>query len=146
MAQCKCKVFIEKVSEELAHPEVWPAAVDEQQALEVAELGEGVVAGQHRLHALLAADAHADVGRWNGEQSTSGFRYVATEQSILRSNRTEHVRVTLIMATVMCNEMAIVMCNEIMIVFVLRCQSTSVSLIMAIVMCNEIYNCFHFEM
>ena len=37
--------------------------INQQEALQVAELGEGVVAGQHGLHALLARDPHPDVGR-----------------------------------------------------------------------------------
>ena len=57
------EVLVEKVAEELAHAQVGPAAVHQQEALQVAELGEGVVAGQHGLHALLAGDPHPDVGR-----------------------------------------------------------------------------------
>lgn len=56
------KVLVEEVAEEFAHAQVRPAAVDEEQALEELELGEGVVGGQHGLDALLPADAHADVG------------------------------------------------------------------------------------
>lgn len=38
-------------------------AVHQQQVDQVAELGHGKVGGHHGLHALLAADAHPDVGR-----------------------------------------------------------------------------------
>jgi len=48
------EVLVEEVSQELAHAQVGPAAVHQQEALQEAELGEGVVAGRHRLHALLA--------------------------------------------------------------------------------------------
>lgn len=58
------KVLVEEVAQELAHAQVGPAAVHQQEALQEAELGEGVVAGQDSLHALLAGDAHADVSRW----------------------------------------------------------------------------------
>ena len=60
------EVLVEEVAQELAHAQVGPAAVHQQEALQEAELGEGVVAGQHGLHALLARDAHAYVGRWRG--------------------------------------------------------------------------------
>lgn len=58
------EVLVEEVAQELAHPQVGPAAVHQQEALQEAELGEGVIAGQHGLHALLARDPHADVSRW----------------------------------------------------------------------------------
>lgn len=58
------EVLVEEVAQELAHAQVRPAAVNQQEALQEAELGEGVVAGQHGLHALLTRDAHTDVSRW----------------------------------------------------------------------------------
>ena len=61
------EVLVEEVTQELAHAQVGPAPVHQQEALQEAELGEGVVAGQHRLHALLPADAHADMGSWRGQ-------------------------------------------------------------------------------
>lgn len=43
--------------------------MDQQQSLEVAELGYGIVAGQDSLQALLARDANANVGSCQeGEQ------------------------------------------------------------------------------
>lgn len=69
MAQGKCKVLVEKVTQKLAHSIVGPAAMDQQQSLEVAELGYGIVAGQDSLQALLARDANANVGSCQeGEQ------------------------------------------------------------------------------
>ena len=62
------KVLEEEVAQELAHADVGPAAVHQQEALQVAELGEGVVAGHHRLHALLAGDPHPDVRGWGAGQ------------------------------------------------------------------------------
>lgn len=62
MHQREGKVLVEEVSEELAHPDVGPAAVHQQQPLQVAELPEGVVAGHDSLHPLLAADANPNVG------------------------------------------------------------------------------------
>lgn len=44
MHQSECEVLIEEVAQELAHPYVGPSAVHQQQPLQVAELGEGVVA------------------------------------------------------------------------------------------------------
>ena len=61
MAECESEVLVEEVLEELAHADVRPAAVDEQQALEEAELSQGVVARHHCLHALLTTDAHSNV-------------------------------------------------------------------------------------
>ena len=48
------EIFVEEVAQELAHAQVGPAAVHQQEALQEAELCEGVVAGQHGLHAFLA--------------------------------------------------------------------------------------------
>ena len=62
MAEREREVLVEEVLEELAHPQVGPASVDEEQPLEVTELGDGVVAGEDCLHALLAADTDPDVG------------------------------------------------------------------------------------
>lgn len=43
MHQRKGKVLVKEVAEEVAHAVVRPAAVDQQEALQVAELGEGVI-------------------------------------------------------------------------------------------------------
>ena len=61
MAEREGEVLVEEVPEELAHAQVRPAPVHEQQPLEEAELRNGEVAGEHGLQALLPADAHADV-------------------------------------------------------------------------------------
>ena len=58
------EVLVKEVAQELAHAQVGPAAVHQQEALKEAELGEGVVAGQHGLHPLLAWDAHTYMCRW----------------------------------------------------------------------------------
>ena len=63
VAEREGEVLVEEVAEELAHSVVGPAAVDEQQPLQKAELRDAVVRGQHRLHPLLPRYAHADVGR-----------------------------------------------------------------------------------
>ena len=63
------KVLEEEVAQELAHADVGPAAVHQQKALQIAELGKGVVAGHHRLHALLAGYPHPDVRGWGAAQS-----------------------------------------------------------------------------
>lgn len=65
MHQGEGKIFIEEVLEELAHADVGPPSVDKEQALQVAELSKGEVAGQDRLHALLATDADPNVGSCN---------------------------------------------------------------------------------
>ena len=66
------EVLVEEVAQELAHAQVGPAAMHQQEALQEAELGEGVVRGQHRLHALLPADAHANVGSFKKEEQGKG--------------------------------------------------------------------------
>lgn len=58
------EILVEEVAQEFAHAQVGPAAVHKQEALQEAELGKGVVAGQHSLCALLTADAHAYMSRW----------------------------------------------------------------------------------
>lgn len=60
------KGLVEEVAEELADAEIGPAAVDEQEALQVGELRQGVVAALHGLHALQPADAHPDVSGCGG--------------------------------------------------------------------------------
>lgn len=61
MAEGEGKVLVEEVPEEAAHTQVGPTTVHQQQPLEEAELGHRKVRGQHRLHALLATDAHSYV-------------------------------------------------------------------------------------
>lgn len=65
MHQGEGKILIEEVLEELAHADVGPPPVDQEQALQVAELCEGEVTGQDCLHPLLATDANPDVGSCN---------------------------------------------------------------------------------
>lgn len=60
------KSLVEEVAEELADAEISPAAVDEQEALQVGELCQGVVAALHGLHALQPADAHPNVSSCGG--------------------------------------------------------------------------------
>lgn len=67
MHQGEGKILVEEVLEELAHADVGPAPVDQEQALQVAELREGEVAGQDRLHPLLATDANPNVGSCNND-------------------------------------------------------------------------------
>lgn len=62
------KGLVEEVAEELADAEICPATVDEQEALEVGELCQGVVAALHGLHALQPADAHPDVSGCRGQE------------------------------------------------------------------------------
>lgn len=64
MDQCEGKVLEEEESQELAHSDVGPASMHQQEALEVAELSEGIVAGHDSLHSLLTADTNADVCSW----------------------------------------------------------------------------------
>lgn len=67
------EVLEEEVAQELAHAKVGPAAVYEQEALQEVELGEGVVAGQHSLHALLARDANAYMSRFADKERKGVF-------------------------------------------------------------------------
>lgn len=64
MDEGESKVLVKEVAQELAHAQVGPATVHQQEALQEAELGEGVVAGENSLHALLTWDAHAYMSRW----------------------------------------------------------------------------------
>ena len=61
MDQCEGKVLEEEVTQEFAHSDVGPAAVHQQEALQVTELGESVVTGHDGLHPLLTTDANADI-------------------------------------------------------------------------------------
>ena len=65
MTECEGKVLVEEVLEELAHAQVRPSTVHEQQALEKAELSDRKVAGEDSLQTFLTADAHADVRSCN---------------------------------------------------------------------------------
>ena len=64
MAQREGEVLVEEIPEEFTHAQVGPAAVNQQQTLQEAELGEGEVTGQHCLHPFLPADPHSYVGTW----------------------------------------------------------------------------------
>lgn len=63
--QCKGKVFVKEVAEKLAHAIVRPAAMDQEEALKVAELAEGKVTAEHGLHPFMAADANPNMGSCN---------------------------------------------------------------------------------
>ena len=80
MSQSVGEVLVEEVSQELAHAQVGPAAVHQQEALKVAELREGEVAGEDGLHALLSTDADTDV---------SGCRSESTNRHVSGSERKE---------------------------------------------------------
>lgn len=71
MDQRESEVFVEEVSQELAHPDVGPAPVHQQQPLQVAELSEGVVTRHDSLHALLATDPNSNVGSWVRDTNTT---------------------------------------------------------------------------
>lgn len=70
MDQGEGEVLEEEETQELAHPDVRPSSVHQQEALQVTELAEGVVAGHGSLHALLATDPHANVCSWKGRRPT----------------------------------------------------------------------------
>lgn len=65
MHQSEGEILVEEVLEELAHADVGPPSMDQEQALQVTELSKGEVTGQDCLHPLLATDAHPDVGSCN---------------------------------------------------------------------------------
>ena len=56
------EVLVEEVAQEEGHPVVGPVSVDEQQSLQVVELGDAVVAVQHSLHALVTLHPDPYVG------------------------------------------------------------------------------------
>ncbi len=64
MDQCEGEVFEEEETQKLAHSDVGPASVHQQEALQVTELSKGVVAGHDGLHSLLTTDTHTDVCSW----------------------------------------------------------------------------------
>ena len=53
MAEGEGKILVEEVLEELAHAQVGPAPVYQQQPLQEPELCDGEVTGQDGLHAFL---------------------------------------------------------------------------------------------
>lgn len=55
------EVLEKEISQELAHAQVGPAAMHQQEALQVTELREGEVAGQNGLHAFLTTNPDTDV-------------------------------------------------------------------------------------
>ena len=64
MAERERKVLVEEILEKLAHTNVGPSAVHEQQTLQETELSECIVACHHRLHAFLTADADTNVSHY----------------------------------------------------------------------------------
>lgn len=67
------EILVEEILEELAHAQVGPAAVHQQEALKVTELCEGVVAGEDGLHAFLTADADTNVSSWRSQRTVEGW-------------------------------------------------------------------------
>ena len=65
VAEREREVLVEEVVEELAHAQIGPSTVDEEQTLEVRELSYRVVAREDRLHAFLPVDANANVSSCN---------------------------------------------------------------------------------
>ena len=61
VTQGEGKVFVEEVTEELAHSQVGPATVHQQQTFQVAELRNGEVTGQHSLHTLHTTDTNTNM-------------------------------------------------------------------------------------
>lgn len=72
MDQCKGKVLEEEETQKLAHSDVRPTAVHQQEALQITELSKSVVAGHDGLHPLLTTDSHTDVCSWRGRQRETG--------------------------------------------------------------------------
>ena len=68
MDQCEGEVLEEEETKELAHADVGPASVHQQETLQVTELSEGVVAGHDGLHPLLTTDTDTDVRSWRGTE------------------------------------------------------------------------------
>ena len=78
------KVLVEEVAEEAAHAQVGPAAMHQQEALQEAELGKGVVTGQHGLYPLLTWDTNSDMSTW-------GIGENEKEMSLLRGNKSFNI-------------------------------------------------------
>lgn len=70
MDECEGKVLEEEETEELAHPDVRPSSMHQQESLQVTELTKSIVAGHGSLHPLLAADANTDVCSWGSRRPT----------------------------------------------------------------------------
>lgn len=64
MDQCECKVLEEEKTQKLAHSDVRPTSMDQQETLKVTELSKGVVTGHDGLHPLLTTDTNTDVCSW----------------------------------------------------------------------------------
>lgn len=64
------KVLEEEETEELAHPNVRPSSMHQQEALQVTELTKGIVTGHCSLHPLLAADSNTNVCSWRSRRLT----------------------------------------------------------------------------
>lgn len=59
--KCEGEVLVEEVAQELAHAQVRPSTVDQQESLEVTELSKGEIAGENRLHAFLTTYTNTDM-------------------------------------------------------------------------------------
>ena len=88
MNQREGKVLVEEIAQEVAHAEIGPAAVHQEEPLQVPKLSEGVIWGQNSLHPLLTADTHTDVSRWGRntqcgslpfEMKNSNHHWIITE-------------------------------------------------------------------
>lgn len=67
MDQCEGEVLEEEETQKLAHSDVRPTSVHQQEALQITELSKSVVTGHDGLHSLLTTDSHTDVCSWRGQ-------------------------------------------------------------------------------
>jgi len=86
MTESERKVLVEEVLKKLAHPEIGPSAVHEQEPFKKWELGEGKVTRKDRLHTLLTTDTHADVSGCRLERQRQGLPITVTGSVQLNAN------------------------------------------------------------
>lgn len=83
--QCKGKVLVEEVTQEITHAEVGPASMHQQESLQEPKLSKGIIWCQNSLHPLLSADANTNVCSWGRNTQFGSQTYETRLLKILRA-------------------------------------------------------------
>ena len=79
------KVLVEEILKELAHAEVGPATVDEQQPLEVRKPSQSKVACEDGLLTFLTTDTYTNVGGWTQTDTVTHIDSIVISLSVCLS-------------------------------------------------------------
>lgn len=81
MDQSEGKVLEEEVTQKLAHSDVGPAPMHQQEALQVTKLSKGVVTRHNGLHPFLTADTNPNVCSWEDKGRSDGLKQMCCNRT-----------------------------------------------------------------